>query len=286
MASALAPSSSRAYSAAWGKFISFACSHGLPFSVPVPLDHLLWFCTYLSNKGLSHSSILPMMSAISYAHKLQAAPDPTKSFRLQQLLVSLKRRAPSADDRQPITHDILSLILSQLSAHLHSVYERLLFRAIFTSAFHFGLRLGEFTESRHNLPRESVSISSVDMRVSFGSFKHSTGSPVVHTIGASGEPHCPVAAMSAYLAFRGSTQGPLFLLGGSAVKRHVFNAQFKALLRQCGLSIRLTSHSFRIGAATWWSHLNYSEAKIKQLGRWRSNAFLKYLRGPVSHPSY
>ena len=234
---------------------------------------------------MSYSSFPPMVSAISYVHKLEAVVDPTKSFKFQQLLASLRRSAKSGDSRQPMTHNILLLILDQLSTAVSSVYECTLFRAMFLFAFHFGLRLGEITDSPHNLLRDSISISATRLEVTFSSFKHAVGPPVTHGVETSFSRLCPVAAMSAYLAFRGVKPGPLFALGGGAVKRHVFSRILRSLLVKCGLKMRITSHSFRIGAATWWAHLKYSEAQIKRLGRWRSNAFLKYLRGPVVHPS-
>jgi hypothetical protein len=37
-------------------------------------------------------------------------------------------------------------------------------------------------------------------------------------------------------------------------------------------------HSLRIGAATHFASLGYSEAYIKKLGRWNSNAIERYIR--------
>jgi hypothetical protein len=44
---------------------------------------------------------------------------------------------------------------------------------------------------------------------------------------------------------------------------------------------RLTSHSFRIGSATTFAIEGVSDDKIKRLGRWESNACLRYIRIPV-----
>ena len=40
------------------------------------------------------------------------------------------------------------------------------------------------------------------------------------------------------------------------------------------------SHSFRIGAASWAAAKGFSNSKIRQLGRWISNAFLNYIQTP------
>ena len=42
-------------------------------------------------------------------------------------------------------------------------------------------------------------------------------------------------------------------------------------------------HSLRIGAATHWFAKNLSEHRIRQLGRWSSNAFSSYIREVVDH---
>jgi site-specific recombinase XerD len=43
------------------------------------------------------------------------------------------------------------------------------------------------------------------------------------------------------------------------------------------------THSFRIGKATDMANKGYSYAQISMLGRWRSNAFLKYIKPTIIH---
>ena len=43
---------------------------------------------------------------------------------------------------------------------------------------------------------------------------------------------------------------------------------------------RYKGHSFRIGAASYAADRGFSDAQIRMLGRWKSNAFLRYLRVP------
>ena len=52
-------------------------------------------------------------------------------------------------------------------------------------------------------------------------------------------------------------------------------------LTSCGLnSSRYKGHSFRIGAASFAADRGMSDAQIRALGRWKSSAFLKYIRLP------
>ena len=49
----------------------------------------------------------------------------------------------------------------------------------------------------------------------------------------------------------------------------------------CGLDpSRYKGHSFRIGAASYAEDRGLSDAQIRMLGRWKSNAFLRYIRVP------
>ena len=41
-------------------------------------------------------------------------------------------------------------------------------------------------------------------------------------------------------------------------------------------------HSFRIGLCTWYIKQGKTDSQIRSMGRWRSNAFLKYIRPEIS----
>ena len=52
-------------------------------------------------------------------------------------------------------------------------------------------------------------------------------------------------------------------------------------IKYCGLDpSRYKGHSFRIGAASLAADAGMSDAQIRALGRWQSNAFHKYIRIP------
>lgn len=49
----------------------------------------------------------------------------------------------------------------------------------------------------------------------------------------------------------------------------------------CGQTpYRYKGHSFRIGAASHAADRGLSDAQIRALGRWKSNAFQRYIRVP------
>ena len=78
---------------------------------------------------------------------------------------------------------------------------------------------------------------------------------------------CPVQLILSYVSLRGHS--PFFI------------AQLNAALKFNNLDSSLyKGHSFRIGAASWAAAKGFSDSQIRLLGRWKSNAFLRYIRTP------
>ena len=94
---------------------------------------------------------------------------------------------------------------------------------------------------------------------------------------------CPVVAMKQYLAVRPNFEGPLFChFDGAPLSKYQFSAVLKKAIGVLGLNPhRYKSHSFRIGMATTLSMEGYSDDQIQIMGRWRSRAYLNYLRIPI-----
>ena len=93
---------------------------------------------------------------------------------------------------------------------------------------------------------------------------------------------CPVNLLLAYLNLRGTSPGPLFCWPDlSPISRNFFTKALADSLRFCDLDVSgYKSHSFRIGAASWAAFKGMSDAQIRAFGRWKSNAFLRYIRAP------
>ena len=83
--------------------------------------------------------------------------------------------------------------------------------------------------------------------------------------------------------FVGAGQGLLFCVAdGSPVSRYIFIYKLSMAIKYCGLDpSRYKGHSFRIGAASYAADAGTSDAQIRALGRWKSNAFQKYIRIPA-----
>lgn len=64
-----------------------------------------------------------------------------------------------------------------------------------------------------------------------------------------------------------------------ALCQDLFFQKLSICIKYCGLDpSRYKGHSFRIGAASHAAEGGMSDAQIRTLGRWKSNAFLKYIR--------
>ena len=104
-------------------------------------------------------------------------------------------------------------------------------------------------------------------------------------IGRTGDNLCPVTALLAYLAVRGRGPGPLFRFkDGKVLTRGRFISHIRRALDALGLvSADYAGHSFRVGAATTAAERGIPDSTIKALGRWKSSAFLRYIRTPREH---
>jgi len=254
-------------------------------SLPISIKHACLFLVYLFNHRYSTTSISTIMSGLSYFHKLRMLEDPFQSFPVRQLLQSLRKQSPATPDtRRPISEHLLLQLLDKLHNLSSSEYEITLFSAMFLFAFYFGLRSSEITSSRHNLQFDEIIVSSNSVIISFHSFKHSNRQSLPHIIKQTSLRHCPVVAAKKYITLRPPGAGPFFIFRNKPISAKTFSSKLKQLITLLNLPSQYYSpHSFRIGAATHWFSKNLSEQRIRQMGRWSSNAFSSYIRDFIDH---
>ena len=101
-------------------------------------------------------------------------------------------------------------------------------------------------------------------------------------MGRTGTEVCPVKALLGYLVVRGNQAGPLFSFqDGRLLTRQRFVEEVRKALQLAGFDqSKYCGHSFRIGAATTAAGRGMEDSVIKTLGRWRSLAYLEYVRIP------
>ena len=104
-------------------------------------------------------------------------------------------------------------------------------------------------------------------------------------IGRTDDDLCPVAALLSWMIRRGSQPGPLFTwASGKALTRSTFVTKLREALEEAGIDSRgFSGHSFRSGAATTAATRGITDHQIKQLGRWKSSAYLRYIKPTPQH---
>jgi len=101
-------------------------------------------------------------------------------------------------------------------------------------------------------------------------------------LGATNTPICPVSALIPYLAKGGAQTGPLFITADQGyLTRALFSKKLDTTLDLLQINFhQYSTHSFRIGAATTAAKVLIPDALIKMLGRWRSEAYQRYIKTP------
>lgn len=289
LAASISENTKSLYSSALNNFYRVRNTVRLDQLWPVPIEHVLLFICHHAQVGSAPSTVSSYLSAVSYVHKLQNWQDPTACFIVRKAIEGLRRLKGSVDTRAPITYDILSLIHGKLSDICFSVYEKLLFRAVFCLAF-FGLfRVGELVYTSAKMAHRPLLMSDCQIKrdlkeiiiVLRQSKTDQSGRSVTVVIPCIKDNKvCPVYNMHAFLKVRACHSGYLFLhQNGLPLTRY----QFGAVLQKCVVSLGLPlahfkSHSFRIGGATTLAMKGVPTETIKRLGRWKSHAFKTYIR--------
>ena len=282
---ALSVNTNKAYKNVISYFKQFCTSHGISVSLPFHVIHVKKYIAYLFTSHYAVSTALTHMSAISFYHKINgfSFSDPTKDFQVQHMLKGYKNSQSNSLVKSPFSLNDLASLVKGLPLLFHDFYCVTLFSAMIVFGFFLGLRIGEMTVSEHNLDISDISMLQDSIKIVFRSFKHSKSSSV-HILKARNDFLCPHTAMTNYLKLRNDIVGPLFLLNNKAVSGSIFSKKFKQLLVQTGFDAKKFSpHSLRISAARMWASQGLSDAQIRLLGRWHSNAFKCYLKGVIYH---
>lgn len=253
------------------------------------------FIAWLSLLGKAPATISLYVAGISFWQKLQFREDPTATPNIRQLMKGVRRDKQRTDDRHPITGQILRVMIKSLPAITSSTYEAAMFEAAFSIAFFGFLRLNEFTSpNKRTKPEDTLSDRDIKIegQTVIISLRHSKtnqcGRPQIIKLAKSdNNSACPVQAITRYMAIRPTRAKPFFChFDNTPLTRYEFQAILKKATNFIGLTDqRITSHSFRIGAATTAAAKGWSAEAIQAGGRWRSNAYLRYIRPQSSIPT-
>ena len=268
-------------------------------AVPTSECTLILFISHLASSNISQGTIKVYLSAVRHIHVCRGLHNHFNhqiTPRLHLILRGIKkhqlnRKPPKT--RLPITIQMLHTMRTLLAKKAPSFYNTTLWAMCCLAFFGF-LRVSEFTiptdspydPSRHLSLNDMAVDNRKNPRLLQLHLKESKADPfkqgVKVYVGATDSPVCPIKAMLSYLSKRSKKQGPLFITKeGTGWTGAMFRAGLKSLMADLQLDKHCyNTHSLRIGAATSASLAKLPEAHIQILGRWRSNAFKRYIRPP------
>ena len=249
---------------------------------------------YLHSLSLTPRTINLYISSVRFGQITYLGHDSDlASFsRLHYVLRGVRRQEPdsSRPRRLPITPAILKRLRHAWS-QLPITYDQTMLWAACLLGFFGFLRSGEFTCSHGRAGAIECSDVAVDRRedptyMTIRLRRHKTdqsGRGTTIVIGRTGDDLCPVAAVLAFMVIRPNTPGPLFVRAdGSPLSRDFLVRSVQTALAAAGMDTAgYSGHSFRIGAATAAAQAGFPDSLIQSLGRWKSAAFLDYIRVPV-----
>ena len=262
---------------------------GVGDTLPMSENHLHLYIADMHSNNYKHATILTHISAISHYHKINNLPDPTATYSTSKILTGVRNLQDNLPDaRRPITRQILKGLIVAIRACSADRYQYYLYKSLYTLMYYACLRASEVisTESPEHIVQMSQVSFLTDNKsfyLSFTSYKHCSDSSFKLIVTTTSTPDCPVKNMENYLAVRGTQPGPLYHIAGVPLTRHQFSNTLNHCLKYLKLDpSHFNTHSFRIGRTTDMAAANVPHTTIKHIGRWKSNAFMKYVRPTIT----
>ena len=290
---AIAPSTRRTYNAGQRCYLEFCKLQRWP-ALPATDLMLSTFAAFLTS-SVQPQTIRIYLSAVRTLHTELGYSDPVeRAPLLTRVLRGIDRSIGigPVKTRLPITISVLRKIVDALDAscHYHPVDQAMLRAAVLTAFFGF-LRCSEFTcqppfNSRVHTTRSDITFDHGPPVAMSLFLKRSKTDPfgkgtTVH-IGSAIKPYCAVGSMLVYLLMSNhESAAPLFQYQiGQPLTRADFVKEVQKLLVSARLSnvTQYSGHSFRIGAATTAAAAGTPEWLVRAMGRWKSDAVLRYIR--------
>ena len=276
-------------------------------NLPCSEQNTLIYVAWLIKRGVRASTIEVYLSGIRAAHLESGLNPPNIRTDRIKLIINgkshedcQKKQTGELTTRLPITPNMLKLFKAELSNSNMSYSDTRMIWAVACMLFFGGFRPGELlcrnslSFDPHNallgkdIKMKTVKVNNLEtetMQVYLVTEKaDSSGNGKIVDIYSSASTLCPIQA---FKKFRDQAKieekKPVFRLqNGKNFTTKMLNEKLKQYLgkhvdTECK---RVTGHSFRIGIASLVAQLGYSEEQIKSLGRWSSEAYLKYLRLP------
>lgn len=284
----LAPSTRSLYATAWRRYTTFCANYRV---APLPInEQVLMLYVSLLARTVGYSTIRTYLAALQYCSSIRGHTFSIHGMQsLFYVLRGIRRsQGPSHSRalRPAITINHLNLIFTYISSNraIHRS-DKQLWRSVVTVAF-FGL----LRSSEYCCPSPSSFVASnalmvsnvtiINRQMAFIKIKVSKTDPFrtggVVRLAAINSQVCPVKCLIQFLSVHPNYMTPLFTFhNGSFLTRSRLQAVLATALPRLQ---QVNTHSFRIGGASAAASAGIPDYIIQDLGRWRSDAFRRYLR--------
>ena len=315
MASAgLASSTKKQYRSAFNVIKEVEEATGMSMTMPWSTEMVINYVVHLRETHkpkLKASTLKQYLSGIRMYHLMEGHLNVNLKPDIVNLMITgaqnldaVTARMANKKPRQPVTWPILMRLRQRLAAVKGSRNWKTAVWLVCSLAFSGSFRIHELLardqlkfSSHSDLLADDVKENTMRIKGEAKRFlsvhlKHpkeerlSEGVTVeVFEIGGEHSWACPIKAYRDYMKAGHNATGKLPLIrsaDGSNYTGRNFNRDLRILLT--GIvdysAGPLTSHSFRAGLATWMAKAGCTDEEIQLTGRWRSNAFLRYIKTP------
>ena len=280
-------------------------------------ERIILFIGFLIEKNKQSSTIKSYVSAIRAVLQDDGVVLDENKFLITSLTRACRLKNDRVQTRLPIQKGLLHIILGKIDEKLDAQpYLKLLYKTIFSTAYHGLFRIGEVTKGSHPILAKDVHIASNKKKILFilrTSKTHGLGDPP-QMVKISSEPktktgerinnemmtrikmenenqsenqqmtiYCPYMLLSEYFALRGpyhSMTEPFFIFrDASPVTPIHVRKCLNLMIKSSGFNEELyTSHGFRAGRSVDLLKFGLSVESIRKIGRWSSGAIYTYLK--------
>jgi len=251
---------------------------------------------------VSAATISVYLSGIRQLHVHHQLQYPELRSDLIKALVQGKRNSETSAPaqniyRRPITTADLHHIKNHLTGQTRALSEKRLIWSACTMLFFSACRASEilshsvtvfdsvfgFTDNKIQLLANTSGEKKISLELTSPKESKSKIPVIIEVFPAATADICPVAAWEKWQNCRqvSGPGGPHYRFdNGKPFTVSALNTELKQIF---GAGAGVSSHSFRIGAATTMGQLGYRDKDIKSIGRWSSDTFNRYVRKGKQH---
>jgi site-specific recombinase XerD len=244
-------------------------AQGKTGAIPASPAMVAAFLVAEAERGVKASTLGRRTAAIAYAHRLAGQPDPTDNEDVRSALQGVRRTIGAAQRRKaPATAEVLAAMLSHTPATLTGIRDRAILALGFAGAF----RRSELAA----LNVEDLADDPEGLRVTIRKSKTDQEGRGQEIAIPHGRHLKPVAAVKAWIAAAGITNGPLFrpvsrsgtVRGGARLTDRSIADIVKRYATAAGLKVAdFSGHSLRAGFVTTAAERDVELTRIMEVTR-------------------